>query len=109
MGRWMASTKKQNRRKRIAERDGYRCHWCGSPMRAEHQTLDHKVRIRDGGTNAIDNLVLAHPGCNGRREHRPCVKCDGPIGRRERQAIIRTAGDPDVCLRCASTTRSTTE
>jgi len=65
------------RRKRIraelVARDGDVCYWCGVGFDEEEElqqvSIDHVVRYRDGGPNEIDNLVLAHKGCNQSREY----------------------------------------
>lgn len=56
-------------------RDGMLCHWCREPMKRdvglhapERLSIDHVVARADGGTNDIDNLVLAHQGCNIERD-----------------------------------------
>lgn len=45
------------------------CHYCGNRFKFKHLTLDHVVRQRDGGTHAMENLVLACQLCNWAREH----------------------------------------
>lgn len=59
----------------VIERDGVCCHWCGektklggrdqSPFR---RSLDHLTPRSRGGTNDVDNLVLAHRRCNYLRD-----------------------------------------
>lgn len=68
----------------IAARDGWRCHYCGIPLDPDIRTthsfkriggrsiatmptwpvVDHKVPRCDGGTDLIDNLLLACSNCN---------------------------------------------
>lgn len=49
-------------------RDGNLCHWCTQPfeMRSPKRrpTLEHLKRHADGGSDSLDNLVLAHEECN---------------------------------------------
>ncbi len=47
-------------RKRILERDGYKCAYCGE--NATH--VDHIVPVCDGGSYEDDNLVAACKNCN---------------------------------------------
>jgi 5-methylcytosine-specific restriction endonuclease McrA len=75
----VVATKRPNRREaflmRVAvwERDGQTkgCHWCGKPFvkwdNLLRSTLDHVVRLSDGGKHELDNCVLAHNLCNSSR------------------------------------------
>lgn len=61
----------------LAERDGCRCNICGRKVdlklsgRAKYgPTIDHLIPISQGGTNAADNLALAHRACNVARGNR---------------------------------------
>lgn len=61
----------------LGGRDGWRCHLCRrrvnrvlvspDPMSG---TFDHLLPIADGGTDAPQNLALAHRICNTRRGRR---------------------------------------
>lgn len=53
------------------------CGICGQPIfkRFKHPhsfsaSIDHKVPLARGGTNALSNLQLAHLGCNSRKQDR---------------------------------------
>lgn len=84
------ATSSKDRRKKVAaliRRDGDHCHWCDGPFHMEDgpnhpqaRQLGHLIPRRKGGTEALDNLVLAHRDCDNRRSN-------PPIGRR------RTAED----------------
>lgn len=64
---------------RLAERDGWTCHWCGVDLSLNirnplldthalrHPTIDHVVEVVKGGTNEDSNCVLACADCNNRR------------------------------------------
>jgi hypothetical protein len=70
-----ASSLSSNRRRMLvlAARDGAHCVWCRKPLAAssEDATVDH-VRCRShGGSDAIENLLLACASCNHRRSDRP--------------------------------------
>lgn len=50
---------------RIAERDGWVCHWCGTGYSAtDPWEIDHVIALAQGGTNLIGNLALCHRSCN---------------------------------------------
>ncbi|MCW2950287.1 MAG: hypothetical protein JWN41_1300 [Thermoleophilia bacterium] len=84
------------RRARLAERQGGRCHYCGTAMtpqprdpnerRASDITIEHLVPRVLGGGNAPGNLVAACRGCNtiGARIDKWCVDIFG--GRRMSRA-----------------------
>lgn len=59
----------------VMARDGTACAYCktstvewqhaeGVPQPDNLATLDHVVRVEDGGTNDLDNLVIACRRCN---------------------------------------------
>ena len=59
------------RRDQVRERDGDDCWRCGHPMRfgglpncGRAATIEHLVPLANGGTWALENLVLCHKGCN---------------------------------------------
>ena len=56
---------------RIRLRDGDRCWLCNgkldfeaAPNSSKSPTVEHLTAKANGGTNALENLVLTHPGCN---------------------------------------------
>lgn len=51
------------RRKRIMQRDGSDCWFCGKPL-GDDETLEHLVPQSRGGGNDSANCVLAHAVCN---------------------------------------------
>lgn len=58
----------------IAERDGIVCFYCGKPMPADDMTIEHLVSRDKGGPDHLDNLVLAHGGCNRLADNLPLVR-----------------------------------
>lgn len=63
-------------RKRVFERDKWKCHICGGridkSLRAPDRgsaTLDHIVPLAFGGEHTMHNIKAAHYGCNSRRGH----------------------------------------
>ena len=63
---------------RVRLRDGERCWLCDGkldfgavPSSARAPTIEHLIAKTHGGTNADDNLVLTHPGCNKQLGTRP--------------------------------------
>lgn len=62
--------------RRLAARDGWRCHLCGNPIdpgatRRKRATLDHVIPRSQGGGNGIENMRLAHSVCNNHRGDLP--------------------------------------
>lgn len=58
-------------RREIFERDGGRCHLCGSLCDPGRFHIDHIVPISRGGVHAPSNVAVAHPLCNMRRGAKP--------------------------------------
>lgn len=58
-GAWMASEWRA-----LRESLGDRCAYCGSTQRL---TIDHVVPLVRGGSNSIDNLIVACRSCNSRK------------------------------------------
>lgn len=50
----------QRTRKRIVERDGHRCRYCGAPA----EVVDHVLCCAHGGTDDDSNLVASCKRCN---------------------------------------------
>lgn len=49
----------------LAYRDGNRCYICGQPNeRRDPFEIEHVRSRRDGGTDDLANLALAHRSCN---------------------------------------------
>jgi 5-methylcytosine-specific restriction endonuclease McrA len=73
----------------VAARHGAACIRCGGPVDLElpgtelrGPTIDHYlIRWADGGTDALDNLRLAHSSCNKAAGRRPPLE----LGPRSRQ------------------------
>jgi 5-methylcytosine-specific restriction endonuclease McrA len=72
----------------VSLRDGTDCHYCGCPTielmegHPRRRTLDHVIPQKFGGTDTLDNLVLACSACNsakGARVNRSllCPSCRG--------------------------------
>lgn len=65
----------------LGERDGWRCHLCQRKvdpnLRAPHprsRSFDHLIPVSRGGTDAPENLRLAHLRCNVSRGNRGTVQ-----------------------------------
>lgn len=52
---------RDNRRKKVFERDGNKCLHCGT---IENLTLDHIIPLSKGGSGKIDNLQTLCQPCN---------------------------------------------
>ena len=48
----------------LLKRDGNLCFYCNEQMNEGEETIEHLFSIRQGGTNHINNLALAHRQCN---------------------------------------------
>lgn len=79
-------TRGEKRRLAIRDRDGRRCFYCGERMRftrwickrtgelrptGRDATVEHLVAVALGGTDALENCVLAHAACNSFVGSRP--------------------------------------
>jgi 5-methylcytosine-specific restriction endonuclease McrA len=72
----MNSRTKQRKVRAMKIRDGNKCHWCKREFTEElPATVDHMKALKDGGSDAIENLVLACSPCNNGR-------ANPPLGRR---------------------------
>lgn len=60
----MHPEKKSQKRKQLIRRDGNCCHYCGKKLLEQQMTLDHKVPWSLGGSDALENLVIACRSCN---------------------------------------------
>lgn len=54
---------------KLAERDGWECHYCGAPLGWGHPLVtapqvEHRIPRSRGGSNRLGNLVLACQPCN---------------------------------------------
>lgn len=48
-----------------------RCRICNARIHSKSISIDHKIRIQDGGVGSVDNAQLTHPYCNtGYKESR---------------------------------------
>lgn len=52
-------------RRKVLERDGYKCRYCGNTSGPFH--MDHVYPYSKGGETTIDNLVTACSGCNSHK------------------------------------------
>lgn len=63
-----AALNKVKKKEKLYDKQGGLCAYCEYQFPIARLTYDHVVRKRDGGGSTIDNLVLACPPCNTRRE-----------------------------------------
>lgn len=73
------------RRWQVIARDSFTCVYCGRKPPEVTLHVDHKVSVKDGGTDDLENLVTACDGCNGgkgassvRDEGKPSVDLGQP-------------------------------
>lgn len=63
---------RENRRK-VFERDSYKCRYCGKQLTRFSATLDHIQPVAEHGDNSYDNLVTACLHCNSKRRNAPAM------------------------------------
>lgn len=72
-----------SRRDTLRKYQGNQCCWCGKPMQQtnrvkwDFETIEHLTPRSKGGTDAIENLALAHQRCNrlrGVQDREPLVR-----------------------------------
>lgn len=66
-----------NLRRRVFNRDGKKCRYCGKTEGAFH--IDHVYPVSKGGETTFENLVVACKGCN-LRKHNKVGMWPKPIG-----------------------------
>lgn len=81
---------RDEKRKRIYERDSFKCVWCNvdlsSPVDPAERTLDHVIPREEGGGNNASNLVTSCLTCNSERGSRSAALWI--------QIVAETTGDP---------------
>jgi 5-methylcytosine-specific restriction endonuclease McrA len=55
---------KRRIRRFLFNRDGTKCFYCNVKLNFETATIDHLIPKSQGGSDNLDNLVLACHGCN---------------------------------------------
>lgn len=55
------------------------CFWCSCPLDGVYH-IDHVVPVAKGGTNSLDNLVLACPTCNRNKSAKDPIEYANSIG-----------------------------
>jgi hypothetical protein len=71
-------------RRKVLERDGHRCRYCGTDQEPFH--MDHVYPASRGGETSFDNLVTACAWCNLKKHNRVGV-WPRPIGFRVRYHV----------------------
>lgn len=62
--RYPGRTLTPEQRDAVIERDGLVCGLCGDPVALEDVHIDHVQPRSLGGSNELENLQVAHSGCN---------------------------------------------
>lgn len=60
----MSKAETRRVKQQLVERDGPDCWLCGEATTPFDRTVEHLVALSRGGTNDLENLALAHTGCN---------------------------------------------
>lgn len=63
----------------LMARDGIKCHWCNQDLIVK-PTIDHLVEVQNGGTDDLQNLVLACRPCNNYRSNNPTRFLERAVG-----------------------------
>jgi len=63
----------RNQRLQLLRSDPH-CKWCGKRLYLSTSTLDHVVALSNGGSNGMDNTVLACAECNSKRRNGTKIK-----------------------------------
>jgi hypothetical protein len=56
----------ETKKKFVASSQNWRCGGCGSQLNAWFE-VDHKIRLEDGGSNHVDNLMAVCRECHGKK------------------------------------------
>jgi 5-methylcytosine-specific restriction endonuclease McrA len=57
-------------RHNILARDGWKCQYCGSPVKTSNMTQDHVIPRSQGGTTCWENIVTCCEPCNALKADR---------------------------------------
>jgi hypothetical protein len=81
-------------RRKLFERDSWRCLYCGDSVNAETATLDHKIPRSKGGTNEPDNLATCCFICNSIKSGKSYEEVAPALlaSLRERRSKLSTVG-----------------
>lgn len=63
----MVNVRLVNKRRRLWEREGGKCFWCGTYIRFKKATTDHLLTKSEGGSDDELNLVCSCWSCNNKR------------------------------------------
>lgn len=84
----MSSDDRRRRIRRLLERDGNLCHYCEKELTEADRTIEHIIpRSAPGGSNALENLVLA------------CLTCNYARGDMEYHEFLRVRRNPSARFR----------
>lgn len=61
-------------RKRVLDRDGWTCVYCGKPLEGDDATADHITPKDAGGEDAEWNLVASCRADNGRKSNKVMIR-----------------------------------
>lgn len=97
----LPSEKREQRINALIRRNGgyFECHYCSTPLTMYTATLDHVHPRSRGGSNRLDNLVLACAPCNTRKGNQVVSSPDRRAVMIERSCRHQSAAA--FCLNCA--------
>ena len=77
-GPWSA----KNALKKAFSIHGGDCFYCGSAVGPDQLSIDHAEPVGAGGKSELQNLLIAHKGCNATKGNQP-IECYHPEAGRE--------------------------
>jgi len=70
----LKSSKKEQRKEAVRERDGNDCFFCGEVVPKQDQTVEHLLSLAHGGNHHLSNLALSCASCNYLASHMSLVE-----------------------------------
>ncbi len=69
MAKWKNSAVKQMRKRQLAKEHGYKCFYCKTKFAYSVLIIEHIVPFSRGGTNDMNNTILACDSCNSSKHN----------------------------------------
>ena len=83
-----AASKAENALKAAWKLHGGNCFYCKKPIDAASFTIDHAEPAKLGGSDSIQNLLIAHKDCNARKGHQPIEAFNAAAGKEWLTALL---------------------
>jgi 5-methylcytosine-specific restriction endonuclease McrA len=72
---------------------GGKCHFCKKPVAPDQLSIDHADPLADGGSRAIQNLLIACQPCNREKGRKPIEVYKPAAGREWLSALLEQVQD----------------